>query len=72
MAATSRSLKAVPFPKIPLYVSLVHHDRTLEYGLTVIGLDIMDSHDSYGSRVWYHLSAGHGSGGMFLVVADYS
>lgn len=43
-----------------------------EYELMVTGLDIMDSHDSYGSRVWYHLSAGHGSGGMFLVIVDYS
>lgn len=43
-----------------------------EYRLTVTGLDIMDSHDSYGSRVWYHLSAGNGSGGMFLVIVDYS
>lgn len=34
-----------------------------------IGLDIMDSYDSDGVRVWYHLSVGYGSGGMlcFLV-----
>lgn len=36
--------------------------------MRMIGLDIMDSYDSYGPGFWYHLSAGYGAGGKF---ADY-